>query len=93
MKTYFDIEACDIDEYEIEAEEPYLTQGLDGKYVILQDEVLAKANTLGKAKPILLYSSEIIIDPDPSEETIFKMKLKGQFRPSTFVAHRHSKGS
>jgi hypothetical protein len=43
---YFDIEA-DLDDYEIEAEEPYLTKGLDGKYVVLQDEVLTTATTIG----------------------------------------------
>lgn len=92
MTKYFDIEA-DVEDYDVEAEEPYLTKDLGGAYVILQNEVLTTATTIGKAKPILLYASEIVIDDNPSEEMIFKMKLKGQFRPSTFVAHRHSKGS
>lgn len=92
MKTYFDIEA-DIKDYDVEADEPYLTKDLGGSYVILQNEILKGTNPTGNAMPVLLYSSEILIDANPSEETIFKMKLKGQFRPSTFVAHRHSKGS
>ena len=92
MNTYFDIEA-DLKDYDVEPDEPYLTKGLDGKYVILQNEVLTCTNPTGNAMPVLLYSSEIIIDADPSKEKIFEMKLKGQVRPSTFVAHRHSKGS
>jgi len=92
MTTYFDIEA-DLADYDVEPDEPYLTKDLLGKYVILQNEVLKCTNPTGNAMPILLYSSEILVDADPSKEKIFEMKLKGQFRPSTFVAHHHSKGS
>ncbi len=92
MSTYFDIEA-DLIDYEVKPEEPYLTQDLLGKYVILQDEVLKCTNPTSSGKPILLYSSEVLVDDNPSQEKIFQMKLKGQFRPSMFVAHHHSKGS
>lgn len=90
MSLYFDIEA-DLADYNIEAEESYLTKGLDGKYVILQDEVLTTVTTIGEAKPILLYASEIIIDINPSKEKIFQMKLKGLFRPSKFATGRRLK--
>ena len=91
MSIYFDIEA-DTRDYEVESDEPYLTKDLGGRYVILQDELLKAKNPTENTMP-LLYSSQILIDDNPSKAVIFKMKLKGQFRPSTFVAHHHSKGS
>jgi len=82
MTKYFDIEPV-AEDYDVEADEPYLTKDLGGAYVILQNEVLTRATTIGKAKPVLLYSAEIIIDANPSKEKIFQMKLKGAYKPRT----------
>ena len=69
------------DDYDVEVGEPYLQKDMNGKYVILQDETLTRHEDSGQGQ-ILMYSSEILIDPDPSNAKIFKMKLKGAVRGS-----------
>ena len=77
----------DFDDYRFEADEPYLTKDIMGKYVILQDEMIMGAGAS------IFYTSEILVNPDPSEAEIFRMKLKGRFRRNTFATGHHSKGS
>lgn len=57
-------------DYAVEISDPYLTKDVLGNYVILQDETLIKHQTL-------MYSSEILVDDNPSAIKIFQMKLKG----------------
>ncbi len=71
----------DPSDYDVEVGEPYLHKDMNDKYVILQDETLTRHEDSGQGQ-ILMYSSEILIDPDPSDAKIFKMKLKGAIRGS-----------
>ena len=71
----------DLSDYDVEVGEPYLHKDMNDKYVILPDETLTRHEDSGQGQ-ILMYSSEILIDPDPSDATIFKMKLKGAVRGS-----------
>jgi len=72
------------DDYKVDYEEPYLTRDIGGKYVILQNEILKCLNPTGNGGPLLLYSSEILIDDNPSDEKIFKMKLAGAYVQQRF---------
>jgi len=69
----------DMTDYDVEIGEPYLKKDALGKYVILQDETMTRNGEIG-SNQILLYSSEILVDDNPSEAEIFKMKLKGAYR-------------
>jgi len=60
-------------EYKFVAGDPYLTQDLLGKYVILQDETLSRDG-------YVFSHSEILIDDNPSDHVIFVMKLRGAVR-------------
>ena len=71
----------DLSDYDVEVGEPYLHKDMNGKYVILQDETLTRQGSTG-IDQIQMYSSEILIDPDPSDAKIFQMKLKGAIRES-----------
>ena len=66
----------DLDDYELEVGDPYLTKDLLGKYVVLQDETLTRYD--GTA----LTHSEILLDDNPSDHVIFVMKLRGAVRES-----------
>jgi len=70
-------------DYDVEVGEPYLSKDIDGKYVILQDETLTmRGKNSHPIDQVVMHSAEILIDPDPSDAEIFRMKLKGAIRGS-----------
>lgn len=66
-------------EYIVVVGDPYLTTDALGKYVVLQDEQMFGAPN-GKGVD-QVYATEALVDPDPSEEEIFRLKLKGAVKP------------
>lgn len=69
----------DIDnEYIVIIGDPYLTTDLNGNYVVLQDEYTFLA-PIGKGVD-LVYETEALVDSNPTEEEIFRLKLKGAVR-------------
>ncbi len=77
-------------EYAILVSEPYLTRDWFGKYVILQEESVFSApkKNIGVDQ---CYTTEVLVNADPSEEEIFKMKLKGEVRKSVWNEPKQNK--
>lgn len=65
-------------EYGIHVSDPYLTTDWEGNYVILRDEkVFSAPKGLGVDQ---FYETETLVDDHPTEEEIFRLKLKGAVR-------------
>jgi len=69
-------------EYGLVVGEPYLWRDYNGKYCILQDETMLKTDENGHVNA--LYSSEELVDPNPSEAEIFKFILAGKVKKSGY---------
>ena len=65
-------------EYIVIVGDPYLTTDIEGKYVVLRDEQTFVAD-VGKGVD-QVYETEALVDPSPTEEEIFRLKLKGAVR-------------
>lgn len=76
-----------LDDYDVRISEPYLTKDIMGKYVILRDEVMYSENPTPQGHG-LIFMSEILVDDNPSDKDIFKYKLKGAVKKSTFSIGR-----
>ena len=75
-------------EYAILKGDPYLTKDIAGVYVILQEETIF-SSPKKDAGIDQCYTTEALIDPEPSRKTIFEYKLRGAVRESTFATgHR-----
>jgi len=66
-------------EYAILTDEPYLTIDRFGKYVILREETVFSAPKKDEGID-QCYTSDVLVDANPSEAEIFRMKLKGMYR-------------
>lgn len=62
-------------EYIVVVGDPYLTTDIAGKYVVLQNEQTFSALPGKGADQV--YETEALVDPNPSEKEIFRLKLKG----------------
>jgi len=76
-------------DYDVRLGEPYLTKDMMGKYVILRDETMCSKNSTLQGHD-LIFMSEVLVDDNPSDQEIFKYKLKGNVRVSKFlIGHQH----
>jgi len=66
-------------EYIVIVGDPYLTTDVEGRYVVLQDEHMFSAEVGSGVDQV--YMTEALVDPNPSEEEIFRLKLKGAVKP------------
>ena len=61
-------------EYGIHIGDEFLARDWHGKLVVLREETMFKTNEHGRVVDV--YTTEILVDPEPSEEKIFLLKLK-----------------
>lgn len=77
-------------EYAILKGEPYLTKDIGGVYVILQEETIFSTAKKGEGID-QCYTTEALVNPEPSKKTIFEYKLRGAVRESKFATDRRPK--
>lgn len=74
-------------DYIVVVGDPYLTTDMAGKYVVLQDEQMFSAPSGEGVDKV--YETEALVDPNPSEEEIFRLKLKGATKPHRLYARAY----
>lgn len=72
----------DDEEFGLHVGEPYLVRDWRGNFVVLQEETLFSTGKLGDIKGV--HITETLVNPNPSDAEIFKYKLKGDIKQSTW---------
>lgn len=91
MSTVNDPNADELDEreYAILRGEPYLTKDAEGRYVILLEETIFSAKK-GEGTD-QCYTTDVLVNPEPSDKEIFEFRLRGAVRENTFSTDRRPK--
>lgn len=79
-------------EYGVHTSDEYLARDWNGKLVILKEETVFGTDAAGSVDS--MYTTEVLVDPDPTPEKIFLYTLKGEnIRASNIAVQPHSEDS
>lgn len=81
--THMSDDGLGCNEYAILKGEPYLTKDSVGRYVILQEETIFSAAKRGEGID-QCYTTEALVNPEPSDKEIFEFKLRGAVKKAAF---------